>query len=628
MLVFLQQNNDIKEIINNIPNVINKTITAPNPNVSTTPSKLSIKTPTKKNKAKVTTPVIVHKHEQSFFLFSFLQKISTSGSIMSTSSPNIYYVDCIKKLHNFKISKNDKKVLTKNNSSNIMLILEEKINVFGGKEKMKILIGALFLSLWQSLLFWKQDLGISVLLFTIPIIWITTKLLKGNIKNKKALLISIPIIVLSSTYFIFDNLTFYLINIVLIPILYLIMIIWAISDFQIKSIIYKIILMIFEPLNYIGDVIKTVLKEFNPKEKDEQIGEKKEKNNIFKAVCFTGIIALIVIGLLCSADNEFAKIFSTIFKDINIFNVSELTGRIIIIIIAFFYFAGFFMNMLDKENGLKEFEKDEKAEKKESYTIRMMITVLNLVYLVFCFTQIKVLFTEQNIKYSEFARKGFFQLMIVSLINIVMILKANNKNLRENEKQDKYKKTMCIVMVIFTLVIIISAFARMTLYQQNYGYTRLRVLVDLTLITEIILLIPTVIYILENKINLIKTYFVIIVTMYCIVNFVNIDKFIVKNNINRYKETGNIDLNYLIEMNNTDLVEQLLELDNTEFKYSEKLYSQSNIDKQLIKEKIERQKKMLDEYLTNLKKNLNETYTVAEFNLPKMRAKSILNNRK
>lgn len=493
---------------------------------------------------------------------------------------------------------------------------------------MKILIGALFLSLWQSLLFWKQDLGISVLLFTIPIIWITTKLLKGNIKNKKALLISIPIIILSSTYFIFDNLTFYLINIVLIPILYLIMIIWAISDFQIKSIIYKIILMIFEPLNYIGDVIKTVLKEFNPKEKDEQIGEKKEKNNIFKAVCFTGIIALIVIGLLCSADNEFAKIFSTIFKDINIFNVSELTGRIIIIIIAFFYFAGFFMNMLDKENGLKEFEKDEKAEKKESYTIRMMLTVLNVVYLVFCFTQIKVLFTEQNIKYSEFARKGFFQLMIVSLINIVMILKANNKNLKETEKQEKYKKTMCIVMVIFTLIIIISAFARMTLYQQNYGYTRLRILVDYTLITEIILLIPTIIYILKNKIDLIKTYFVIIITMYCLVNFINIDKIIMKNNFNRYKETGYIDLNYLMEMNNSDLIEQLLELKDTEFKYSEKAYSQSDTDKQEIQEQIGKQQRELNGYLASWKKSFNETHTLAEFNLPKMRAKSILNNRK
>ena len=465
-------------------------------------------------------------------------------------------------------------------------------------------------------------------MFTIPIIWITTKLLKGNIKNKKALLISIPIIVLSSTYFIFDNLTFYLINIVLIPILYLIMVIWAISDFQIKSIIYKIILMIFEPLNYIGDVIRAVLKEFNPKEKDEQIGEKKEKNNIFKAVCFTGTIALIVIGLLCSADNEFAKIFSTIFKDINIFNVSELTGRIIIIIIAFFYFAGFFMNMLDKENGLKEFEKDEKTEKKESYTIRMMITVLNLVYLVFCFTQIKVLFTEQNIKYSEFARKGFFQLMIVSLINIAMILKANNKNLRETEKQEKYKKTMCIVMVIFTLVIIISAFARMTLYQQNYGYTRLRILVDYTLITEIILLIPTIIYILKNKIDLIKTYFVIIITMYCLVNFINIDKIIMKNNFNRYKETGYIDLNYIMEMNNSDLIEQLLELKDTEFKYSEKAYSQSDTDKQEIQEQIGKQQRELNGYLASWKKSFNETHTLAEFNLPKMRAKSILNNRK
>lgn len=493
---------------------------------------------------------------------------------------------------------------------------------------MKILIGALFLSLWQSLLFWKQDLGISVLLFTIPIIWITTKLLKGNIKNKKALLISIPIIVLSSTYFIFDNLTFYLINIVLVPILYLIMVIWAISDFQIKSIIYKIILMIFEPLNYIGDVIRAVLKEFNPKEKDEQIGEKKEKNNIFKAVCFTGTIALIVIGLLCSADNEFAKIFSTIFKDINIFNVSELTGRIIIIIIAFFYFAGFFMNMLDKENGLKEFEKEEKIEKKESYTIRMMLTVLNVVYLVFCFTQIKVLFTEQNIKYSEFARKGFFQLMIVSLINIVMILKANNKNLKETEKQEKYKKTMCIVMVIFTLIIIISAFARMTLYQQNYGYTRLRILVDYTLITEIILLIPTIIYILKNKIDLIKTYFVIIITMYCLVNFINIDKIIMKNNFNRYKETGYIDLNYLMEMNNSDLIEQLLELKDTEFKYSEKAYSQSDTDKQEIQEQIGKQQRELNGYLASWKKSFNETHTLAEFNLPKMRAKSILNNRK
>ena len=493
---------------------------------------------------------------------------------------------------------------------------------------MKILIGALFLSLWQSLLFWKQDIGISALLFAIPTIWITIKLLKENTKNKKALLMSIPIILLSSTYFIFDNIEFYLINIVVIPILYIMMIISATSGFQIKSIIYKIILMILQPINYIGDVTKTIIKEFRRNNSDEQIEkEKTEKNNMFKAVCLTTLIALIIIGLLSSADNEFAKIFEILFKKIDIFNIPDLTIRVISIIIAFFYFAGFFMNMLDKENVLREFEENERKELKESYTIRMMMTVLNVIYLIFCYTQIKVLFTEQNINYSEFARKGFFQLMIVSLINIVMILKANAKNLKETNKQRKYKKVMCVAMVIFTLVIIISAFARMSLYQQNYGYTRLRVLVDCALITEIILLIPTLVYILKNNINLIKTYFVIIVTMYCIVNFINIDKIIVKNNIERYKETGYIDLDYLMDMNNADIVEQLLELKDTEFKYSEKYYAQSNMDENIVKEQIQRNQRELNGYLAVLKKDLNnKEYTLAESNLPKFRAKKILNN--
>ena len=116
--------------------------------------------------------------------------------------------------------------------------------------------------------------------------------------------------------------------------------------------------------------------------------------------------------------------------------------------------------------------------------------------------------------------------------------------------------------------------------------------------------------------------------MYCIVNFINIDKFILKNNIDRYKQTGQIDLDYLIEMNNSDLVEQLLELDNTEFKYSEKFYSQSNMDEQVIQEQVEKQQRALNGYLTSLKKELNQTHTLAEFNLPRVKAKSILNNRK
>ena len=58
---------------------------------------------------------------------------------------------------------------------------------------MEILIGALFLSIWHSILFWNKEIGISALLFAIPFILITIKLLKGKTQNQKALIISVPI---------------------------------------------------------------------------------------------------------------------------------------------------------------------------------------------------------------------------------------------------------------------------------------------------------------------------------------------------------------------------------------------------------------------------------------------------
>ena len=78
--------------------------------------------------------------------------------------------------------------------NNIMLISKEEI-------RMELLIGALFLAIWQSILFKNQNVGLSAILFVLPVLYITFRLLKGKIENKKALLISIPIILLSITYF-------------------------------------------------------------------------------------------------------------------------------------------------------------------------------------------------------------------------------------------------------------------------------------------------------------------------------------------------------------------------------------------------------------------------------------------
>lgn len=480
---------------------------------------------------------------------------------------------------------------------------------------MNILIGALFLSIWHSILFWNQRIGISAILFALPVIYITIKLLKDKTEKPKALLISIPILLLSSTYWIYDNPVLYRINKIVIPIMYVMMIIFATSKTPTKSMISKILLMIIEPLNYFGEVCKEVkdqiMKKFNIQKHER---EPKSKANIIKAIFFTTVIVLFVIALLVSADNEFADIFMEIIIKIENLSVPLLAIRIGVIILVFFYIASFFINMLSKYNVLNEYD-DEKIKPKESLTIYMIITTLNIIYILFCYTQIKSLFTVQNVKYASYARQGFFQLMIVSLINITMILKATSKNLIESPKQQKYKKVMCILMLFFTLIIIISSLTRMTLYQQNYGDTRLRIFVDLTLITEIILLVPTAIYILKGKIDLSKSYFIIIVTMYCIVNFINIDKMIAKNNVNRYIETGKIDLTYLTtKLDSVNTIEELKRLKETEFKYTENTSSYNEREKK---------KEQLDEYLERKSIELNKDTTLAEFNLSRILAKPI-----
>ena len=131
---------------------------------------------------------------------------------------------------------------------------------------MELLIGALFLSIWQYILFNKQSVGISAILFAIPVLYITIRLLKGKIENKKSLLISIPIILLSITYFIFDNTVFRGINTIVIPLLYIIMIITATSNIQAKSMIRMVIVYIIQPINYIGELIKKIIHLVRPNE--------------------------------------------------------------------------------------------------------------------------------------------------------------------------------------------------------------------------------------------------------------------------------------------------------------------------------------------------------------------------
>ena len=267
------------------------------------------------------------------------------------------------------------------------------------------------------------------------------------------------------------------------------------------------------------------------------------------------------------------------------------------------------VHSLTQKNSLKEEEKEYKEEdnkikkfKLDIDTVKMLFVVLSIIYVLFDIIQIKSLILHSvsyDINYSEYARQGFFQLMVVSFINLFLLL-FSKKYYNEDKVNVRFFKIISLLIIGLTFVIIISSFMRMNLYESHYGYTFLRLLVYIVLITEIIMLIPTVIYILRDNYNVFWRYFVIIICVYVITNYINIDYVIAYRNVDRYYEVKDIDLKYL-ENGGADNLSVLFEF-------------YSNVKDKEIKSDLE-------EYFSNL--NLYDD-GFQEFNLSRNRGNNLI----
>ena len=405
------------------------------------------------------------------------------------------------------------------------------------------------LAILYNLLFYNLKLGINVILFNIPfLIFLIYYLLKNDlVKNKNGLLFLIPIIILSMNYFIFNN--FYSrINKFIIPLFYIIMIIYTVNPPKtITNFIIKIFSEIIKPFDYIEEVQKE-LKEYENKLSKES----KTIIQIIKSTIIILPIVILVLLLLTSADSLFDNILgetlSLIFKMLR----PTFIMRILSILFFFFYIS---LSLIYIKKDLTIEEDEEKEENNSNITIKLLLTVLNIIYIIFDLIQIHSLFLHNinsSFNYADYARRGFFQLMIISFINFSIILFSKSK-------KDSYVKIMSIIILILTGIIICSSFYRMFLYEQAYGYTILRLGVYVILVTEMILIIPTILYVLKENINILNYYVIVITGVYTIINLFSVDNIITNNNIKRYYKINKIDIYYL-ENNNYDNIPLLISL--------------------------------------------------------------------
>lgn len=313
--------------------------------------------------------------------------------------------------------------------------------------------------------------------------------------------------------------------------------------------------MVARPITFMADARK------EQKETDKQT----PKRNIWPVV--RGIvIALPIIAifasLLASADVIFGQRLNSFMDLFNLENLPEFIFRFIYIIVIGYALAGVILHAATES-------KDEKIGNEKSPTVPAFLGFIEsaivlgsviVLFATFVTIQFQYFFggtTNIHIDgytYAEYARKGFGELVTVAFFALLMLLTLSAITKRESETQRKVYSGLGVALVALLLVMLVSAYQRLGLYEAVYGFSRLRTYTHVFLIWIGLLLIATIALEIMHKERMFAFAMLIAAFGFAIsLPILNVDVFIVNQNIQRElsgttKDLVDLDAQYFIDL--------------------------------------------------------------------------------
>jgi hypothetical protein len=416
--------------------------------------------------------------------------------------------------------------------------------------------------------FYGKMVGISVLLFTILLYVIYFTQYPDLVKKQRKLswfFLSV-VLLIATTFVLFSNEMFRFFNVVILPMLFLYHTFllkkgnrgeWAkpIMIARLGSAISDMFKILFGSFSFIGQQTKRGVDQ----RKYELV------KNIVIGILISTPILFFVTFLLMSSDVHFSTMIIRIpiwFMKLSLGSI--LLQALLIIIVTLCLFSYFLSLQLDTN---LEIEEDD-SRKKRLYNLTIVGTVLlliNFVYVLYMFSQFSYFFdvnpasSSNSYSYATYARKGFAELTVVSVINFSILLTVLHHTNLITTISKIFIQGLLSLLVSFTGFILISAIYRLSLYEAAYGYTYSRVLAHSFMILLIIMLVIAFLRIWMKMLPLLKAYVILLACFYVLLNYLNIDVMIAEQNMERYEKTGKIDMEYM-ELLSDDVIPYLVQL--------------------------------------------------------------------
>lgn len=184
------------------------------------------------------------------------------------------------------------------------------------------------------------------------------------------------------------------------------------------------------------------------------------------------------------------------------------------------------------------------------------VGTLTALFTVFVGAQFMALFGGDDyvqrtagLTYAEYARTGFWQLSTVSVLTLAVLLLVLRWARQDTAGDRMWLRALFSAVVVLSLIIVASALGRMWTYQQAYGFTVLRVLVEVCeLWLGLVYLLVLVSVLSLRRLWLGRAVFGTALAALLALAVVNPERLVADRNIDRWERGKTFDFDYLTEL--------------------------------------------------------------------------------
>ncbi|MCP4362869.1 MAG: DUF4173 domain-containing protein, partial [Chloroflexi bacterium] len=304
---------------------------------------------------------------------------------------------------------------------------------------------------------------------------------------------------------------------------------------------------------------------------------------VIRGILIAAPVLFIFTILLAAADTIFAHTLETAFS-LDIFSyLGNWFWRGSLILLAAWFISGGLALAAQRRHGHDDQGWLDSAIHHIPHKISLgmietttILALVNALFAVFVVIQFAYLFggraniNLEGFTYADYARRGFFELLTVAILSVGLILGLNWLTRRESKRQIRFFNILGSVLILFVLILLLSAFRRMMLYEAAFGYTELRLIVYVFMGWLGLLLLWFLATLWQRPDQFAIGVLLVAIGFLMTLNLLNPDQFIARQNLQRYTQTADLDAVYLTTLSD-DAVPQLIqtiqltEADTTEY---------------------------------------------------------------